>query len=188
VTQVADALQQAPFPENIERYARRFSSMEEVWENCPRADWMLWMIENLGVGSRRALRLFICKCARRWWHFLLDPRSQRGLDAAERMANGQIARAAADYIRETSQKAATEAAASSKPIMGRAARLVVLALEEDVLPAAKEASVIASQAEHAINETMSEEHEMQILFQQAQDLRALMGNPFRTGERMDGAV
>lgn len=186
---VSEALQQTPFPEAIERFARRFSSMEEVWDNCPRSDWMLWMLENLNVPySRRGIRIFICKSARRWWSFLPDIRSQRAVEAAEKLSQGQLSRGALEFIRDGAEKAAVEAAASTKPILSRAARLVVLALSEDLMTAAKEAAQIAAQAEHAINETLSDEHEMQILFQQANELKSLVPNPFNPAAQTAGTT
>lgn len=186
MNQVTELLQQVRFPEKLERFARRFSRMEEVWANCPRADWMLWLLGTFHLENRKALRLFILRCAKRWTHFLSDQRSLRALSVAEQIVNNPISRSAIEFIRESADKAALDAASGTKPITARAARLVALALQDNLLEAAKEASHIASQAEHAINDTMSEEHEAIILHEQANDLRDLFENPF-SGSGMQSA-
>jgi len=178
MSEVREAMKLIEFPEKLGRFAQRFSTFEEVWDECPRADWMLWLVENLQRGSKRGLRLFICNYARRWWLFLPDTRSQRAVEAAERMARGELAQGAVEFIREGAIKASMSALESSKPIMSRAARLAALAVEEDIVNAAKEASEIASQAEHAINETENYDKQMQLLEEQANLLRQLMPNPF----------
>lgn len=152
--------------------------MEDVWANCPRADWMLVMLETFHLVNQRALRLFIQGCAKRWLHFVTDTRSLRAIGTVDQILNNQISRSAVEFIRESAEKAAVDAAGGTKPITARAARLIVLALSDNLFEAAKEASHIASQAEHAINDTMSDEHEALILYEQANELRQLMGNPF----------
>lgn len=178
MSEVSEALALVEFPEKLGRFAQRFGTFEEVWEECPRADWMLWLMGTFNRGSRRGLRMFICNYARRWWLFLPDVRSQRAVEAAEKWARGELTRAAIEFVREGALKAAADAAECSKPIMSRAARLTVLALEDDVLTAAKEASEMAAAAEHAINETQNEEKQLMLLEEQANLLRELMPNPF----------
>lgn len=178
MSEVLEVLSRVECPERLDRFARRFRTFEEVWDQCPRADWMFWMMEKFQRGSRRGLRLFICQCARRWWAFMPDARSQRAVEVAERYARGEVTIGALDFVREAAARAAFDAAEQSKPIMSRAARLAVLALEVDVLKAAVEASELAAETGHAINETNSEEKQLMILEQQANTLRELMANPF----------
>lgn len=178
MSEVLQAMKLVEFPEKLGRFAQRFGTFEEVWEECPRSDWMLWLMTTFNRGSRRGLRLFVCTYARRWWLFLPDVRSQRAVEAAEKWARGELSRGAIDFVRESAVKAATEALEFSKPVMSRAARLTVLALEDDILTAAKEASEIAAAAEHAINETESEDKQLLLLEEQANLLRELMPNPF----------
>ena len=178
MSEVTEVLDRVEFPEKLGRFARRFGTFEEVWAECPRADWMFWMMEKFQRGSRRGLRLFVCGCARRWWAFMPDARSQRAVEAAERYARGEVTLGAIEFLREGAVKATQEAAEQSKPIMCRAARLAVLALETDILEAAKEASSLAAETGHAINETNSEEKQLMILEQQANLLREFMPNPF----------
>jgi hypothetical protein len=60
------------------------------WQTCadPAA-----MLTYLGArADDRKLRLFACACCRRIWHLLGNPGSRRGVEAAERFADGRIDR------------------------------------------------------------------------------------------------
>lgn len=181
MSEVDDVLARVKLSDDVEKYARQFATFEEVWDNCDRADWMLQLLDVLRVAKTKPLRLFICRLARRWWHFLSDLRSQRAVEAAEKFARGEISRGAMEYMRESADKAAIDLADASRPILNRAARVAALALHENVIEAAMEASRLASLAEHAINDTMSDLHEAEIMLEQALLLKELMGNPFRRG-------
>lgn len=178
MSEVTEALSRFEFPERLGRFAQRFETLEEVWDHCSRVDWMFLLMEAFGRGSRKGLRLFICTCARRWWVFMPDTRSRRAVELAERYAAGDATQGAVEFIREGALKAFHDAETQSKPVMSKASHLAVLALEPDVLAAAKEASAIAAKAGHAINETESDEKELAILAEHANILREVMANPF----------
>jgi hypothetical protein len=178
MSEVSDVLARVSLPEPIAGYARRFATFDKVWENCTRADWMLEMLEALQVRKPRGLREFVCRCGRRWAHFMKDVRSRRALDAGEKYARGEISLAALEFLRPGAESAALELADETRPIVSRAAHLAVLALEPNVYEAAKQASRIAALAEHAVNDTMSDLHEDMILAEQAKWLKELLGNPF----------
>jgi len=72
-------------------------TMAELWDNCPRADWLLWISNKLGQSpDDRTLRLFAVWCARntplgdgrKTGDLLTDPRSLAALEVAERYAHG----------------------------------------------------------------------------------------------------
>ena len=72
-------------------------TMADVWDNCPRADWLLWIADKLEHRpDDRTLRLFAVWCARntpladgrKTGDLLTDPRSVKALGVAERHANG----------------------------------------------------------------------------------------------------
>jgi hypothetical protein len=178
---IDEVLERIEPPDGFEKFARRFKSLGDLWPHCTRADWMFMLLELYPTAHNRKLRLFTCKCARRWWHFLVDPRSQRAVIAAEKFVSGEVSKGAIEFLREGAEKAAIDAAACSKPILSRAARLAMLTLDDDCLTAAKEAVALFSAAEHAVNETNSYEHEMEILADMADFLREVLGNPF-TGQ------
>jgi hypothetical protein len=73
--------------------------MADVWDNCPRGDWLVWIAQKVNVNDDRTLRLFAVWCARLTplgdgrvtGDLLTDPRSRAALEVAERYANGQAA-------------------------------------------------------------------------------------------------
>ena len=73
-------------------------TMSDVWDNCPRIDWLLWIADKLDQRpDDRTLRLFAVWCARstplsdgrKTGDLLTDPRSLAALEVAERFADGQ---------------------------------------------------------------------------------------------------
>ena len=105
-------------------------TMAELWDNCPRADWLLWISNKLGQSpDDRTLRLFAVWCARntplgdgrKTGDLLTDPRSLAALEVAERYAHGNAsqeelvsardaAEDAAGYARDAAWDAARDAA------------------------------------------------------------------------------
>ena len=69
-------------------YLSQYDEMAEAWDNCQRADWMLWTLEQIGYDDQRALRLIACRCVRQIWPLLTDERSRNAVEVAERHANG----------------------------------------------------------------------------------------------------
>jgi hypothetical protein len=107
--------------------------MADVWDNCPRGDWLIWLSQRVDAGDDRTLRLFAVWCARSTplgdgrvtGDLLTDPRSRAALEVAERYAHGQAtadelataaaayAAAAAAYAYATAAYAADDAAAAA---------------------------------------------------------------------------
>ena len=159
-------------------------SMADVWDNCPRVDWLLWIADKIGKRpDDRTLRLFAVWCARstplsdrrKTGDLLTDPRSLAALEAAERFADGQAtndelyaAKAAAeaaawdaaqDATRSASQAAAWAAArAAAQAAAWAAAQAAAWAAAEAAAWDAAQDAAQAAQATH---------------------LRTLVPNPFR---------
>ena len=73
-------------------------TMSDVWENCPNAEWLLWIANKIGQRpDDRTLRLFAVWCARNTplsdgrvtGDLITDPRSLAALEVAERYAEGR---------------------------------------------------------------------------------------------------
>jgi hypothetical protein len=60
----------------------------DEWLACTDPQKMLNVLRACGTASERKLRLFAAACCRRLWRWLPDERSQKAVDAAERMAEG----------------------------------------------------------------------------------------------------
>ena len=68
-------------------YAMGFKTMAEVWDNCPRGDWLLWILKKLQITPERELRLFACWCAEQAQP--TDPRSLTAIAVSRRYAMGE---------------------------------------------------------------------------------------------------
>jgi len=79
-------------------YALTQPTMAAVWDNCPNAEWLLWICDKIGQKpDDRTLRLFAVWCARntpladgrKTGDLLTDPaQSTAALEMVERHANG----------------------------------------------------------------------------------------------------
>ena len=100
------------------KFALKYQSMSEVWANCPKVDWLLWITDKTGRPDDRTLRLFAVWCARntplpdgrKTGNLITDPRSLAALDVAERFANGTASRDELDAARAAAGDAAWAAA------------------------------------------------------------------------------
>ncbi len=148
------------------KFALEYQSMSEVWANCPKVDWLLWITDKTGRPDDRTLRLFAVWCARntpladgrKSGDLITDPRSLAALDVAERFANGRASR---------DELAAARAAARDAT---RAAAWDAWAAAGDASRDARNAAVAAWAARAAAREAADKA--------QATQFRAMVKNPF----------
>ena len=162
-------------------FARQYETMEEVWNKCPRPDWMLWILDQLGKSpSEKELRLFACWCARSTpigggrttWDLITDPRSRAAIEVAERFAVGE----ASEEDRHTAYVAAWTVADNegSSPSEAAAAWTVVPSMSTTVADKVSYAAAWAAAHASPAGETfMSLAH-----IAQANRLQEMVGNPF----------
>ena len=164
-------------------FALKYQSMNEVWEHCPKVDWLSWITDKTGRPDDLTLRLFAVWCARntplpdgrKTGNLITDPRSLAALDVAERFANGQASRgelAAASEAAEAALRDAAEAAwaaawAAALAASGAAARAAAEAARAAAEEAAREAS---GAVWHAAWDAADKA--------QATQFRAMVKNPF----------
>ena len=65
------------------------TSFKNMWETCPRGDWLLWISSKLSV-DKRVLTLAKGKCAETVINFMNDDRSKKAVQAAIDYGNGLI--------------------------------------------------------------------------------------------------
>ena len=147
-------------------------TMVEVWDNCPRSEWLLWIVDAIDQRlDDRTLRLFAVWCARntplldgrKTDDLLSDPRSLAALEAAERYANGR----ATDAELAAAAAAAWDAAADAA---GNAALAAAWAAAAKAAWAAAEAASKAASREAAGAAAWAA---------QAAHFRTIVPNPFR---------
>ena len=61
---------------------------EEMWNDCPRGDWMLWLLSSLKLDKRR-LTLCKGKCAETVKHLMEDNRSINAVEVAIRYGHNE---------------------------------------------------------------------------------------------------
>ena len=145
-------------------FAAKFETMAEVWDACPRADWLIWILDKVEIRDDKKLRLFGCWCVRTTkladgltvWDLLTDERSRKAVELAEAFANGKATRAELDAARAAAWDAACDAA--------RAAAWAALAAAWDAARASARAAWDA-----ACDAARK---------QQADHLRTVFANPF----------
>ena len=147
-------------------------TMIDVWDNCPRSEWLLWIVDAIDQRlDDRTLRLFAVWCARntplldgrKTDDLLSDPRSLAALEAAERYANGR----ATDAELAAAAAAAWDAAADAA---GNAALAAAWAAAAKAAWAAAEAASKAASREAAGAAAWAA---------QAAHFRTIVPNPFR---------
>lgn len=65
-------------------------SWQEVFNTCPRGDWLLWLYKRTNKGDLRAFTLAKGHCANTVRHLMKDERSIKAVDAAIAFGNGRI--------------------------------------------------------------------------------------------------
>jgi len=167
-------------------FAEKYSTMAEVWDACPRADWMLWILIAIDAPiNDKTERLFAVWCVRdtpmhdgrTTGALLTDPRSIAALEVAERFAHGDAtteelaaARAAARAAAWAAAGVAASAAASAAA--GAAAWDEAWAAVRDAARAAARAAAGAAAWDAAWDAAGAA---------QANQLRTMVGNPFNGG-------
>lgn len=70
------------------RYQR--GTLQDAWDRCDRADWMLWLLGKEGMCDRRTLVLTACACARTALVHVPEgeQRPRKAIETAEAWARG----------------------------------------------------------------------------------------------------
>jgi hypothetical protein len=80
------------------KFALQYATMAEVWDNCPRPDWLIWIMDRLQKPQDdKKNRLFACWCVeftplpdgRTTWDLLTDERSRNAVRVALRFARDE---------------------------------------------------------------------------------------------------
>ena len=71
-------------------FAAKYKTMAGVWDACPRADWLLWILEKLEVRDDKKLRLFAVWCVRNTKRVARGEATQKELAAARAAARASI--------------------------------------------------------------------------------------------------
>jgi hypothetical protein len=81
--------------------------IEQEWLSSTDPEPMLWFVRDIATEGQ--LRLFACSCCRRIWHLLIDGRSRRVVEVAERYARGEVGLTKLRRVRWRAEEAQDEA-------------------------------------------------------------------------------
>src|SRR3989304_1677620 len=94
------------------------ASLQELWNTCPRSDWMLWVLKKFHPLSPRLFVQIACAVVRETpladgrtvWDLLTDERSRQTIETAERWEKGEATKT---ELQEAEAWAAAAAAAAA---------------------------------------------------------------------------
>jgi hypothetical protein len=143
---------------------------ETDWLNGPDPIPMLAFLR--GKASHRKLRLFACACCRRIWHRLTDERSRKGVEVAERYADGLITHADLKqaWVESSAALQGPIVTHSGQSVAAVAARNAVDPLRSSIAEAVLSAARAGVLTQNALDAGKAA---------QASLLRDLLANPFR---------
>jgi len=167
-----------PFPhKDFKKLARSKNSLAEIWEACPRSDWMLWMLDCIEFKPATGLRLFACYCARQSPIIESDLRLVNCIAASERFAKGEAEPAELMKAQQEAYAVIAEAKRKNDALAEAAAWVATSTAKEDAYTAAYDAGICAVQIAELRNMDSKE-----IRRRQADRLRRIIENPFAPNE------
>jgi len=95
-------------------WAKQYNTWQEVWDNCERADWLLWiagkMVSKEGCSSKKEIVFVACKCTRTVLKFIpkKEKRPLKAIQTAEAWVKGK---ATIEEVRKAAYAAAAATAA-----------------------------------------------------------------------------
>lgn len=161
----------------LEQFASRYRSLSALWENCPRVDWLLWILEVLHHNNRRELRLYACWCARNFWSFM-DERSRAAVTTAERFARNDATKQELNTAQYAAVKAAKEATFKGDKL---AAWIAWIACATTMFPSMEAVKHVLQRTGMALREMSSVRQNSawaHFLSEQTDRLREQIANPF----------
>ena len=74
------------------KWASKYKTLAQVWANCERGDWMIWMLQRRGDVQQTTLVSLACECAEHVLHvyeskYPNDDRPRKAIEAARAWAN-----------------------------------------------------------------------------------------------------
>ena len=85
---------------------------EQMWNGCPRGDWMLWLLKKLNLNKRK-LTLCKGKCSETVKHLMKDERSIKAVEVAIRYGYSEATEEELSYAADAAADAYASAYAAS---------------------------------------------------------------------------
>ena len=116
---------------------------QELFDTCPRGDWMLWLFRRTNPDDLQLLTLAKAHCANTVRHLMTDERSLKAVDVAIAFGEGRATREELDAAYD----AAAAAADAGYAAAAYAAAAAVAAVDADAAAAATVAAATAVAAD-----------------------------------------
>lgn len=149
---------------------RNRSANETLWLRSNSPKDMLDLLTGKFTPSDRKLRLFSCACCRHDWRFLIDQRSQRAVEVAEKYADGLAG--------EAEREEAQSAAAGVRQVAGIPAQWTAVTVARTAAEQTIEAATHAARSLATEGDEYNFEKWQREMIWQCDLLRHIMGNPF----------
>jgi len=146
-------------------WADQFKSMQEVWDNCERGDWMLWLLGKQagkpGTESRKKLVLTACRCARLTLKYVPkgEKRPLKAIQTAEKYAKG-IGDVSLQDVRDAAYAAADAAYAAYTAYAAYAAAYAAYAAADAAYAAADAYAAYAAAKKNTIKQQWNYYYEL----------------------------
>lgn len=174
-TQVGKFLVKYRPPDDFYKYARKYKTLDSLWQNCKRSDWMLWMMSCIEYKPACALRQFAVYSARQHVNLMADARSLKVIQVAEQFAIGEANTPELDEARKQAYAALTEAKRKNDKLAEALAWSAASTAKEDAFTAATDSATYAAE----IADMRGGKNDFyRIRELQSHKLRQLAGNPF----------
>ena len=100
-------------------YLRTQPDLETAWQNCQRADWMLWALCRVGqkynglLAACAVVRNTLLRDGRTVWDLLTDERSRTAIETVEAHVRGEVNRKELESVRDAAYAAVAAAYAAA---------------------------------------------------------------------------
>ena len=174
---IADMLARKQADPGLVKFAMNYHALTDLWNECPRVEWMLWLLKRVDARPRPQLRAFACWCARKYWSYLSDYRSRKAIEQAEKAAAGKCMAMELQMCREAAAVVAEELAREGDLVASRYAWLAWATTVEMPVDAAQEACRRAIEAS-TLSVALLGAPAVSASMLYAEQLRRTLGNPF----------
>jgi len=122
-------------------------SLKELWHDCQRGDWMLWLAARAGI-DRHVVVITACACARTALQYVPagEERPRRAIEAAEAWTRGEVNRAAVRAAARAGRATFAAGYVSAAAAFAAYAAVAALSAADDATAYADYAAVYAADA------------------------------------------
>jgi len=173
-TDVATFLNLHSMPPDFKAFALKHKTLDEVWTQSPRADWLLRMLDCIHLVPPQKMREFGCFCVRQVSRQFQDPRSIEILRFVEASNEGNASWQDVTAVRSAAYQALADVQGKGDKLAEELTWTAYSVAKEDAYTACYDACVHSMEA----LKIMHGKDAKQYIQRQAESLRTVIGRPF----------